>query len=58
MADALPVFDRLDDYVFHYAATRPTAEALLFEDRCIAYAAFADAVRLWARALVAHGVRH
>jgi acyl-CoA synthetase (AMP-forming)/AMP-acid ligase II len=56
MAEQLPVFDRLDDYVFHYAATRPAAEALLFEDRRIAYAAFADTVRLWARALVAHGV--
>lgn len=53
----IPVFDRLDDYVFHYADVRPDEDALLFEDRRITYAEFARMVRLWARAMAAHGVR-
>jgi fatty-acyl-CoA synthase len=57
MADALPTFARLDDYVFHYGAVRSAEEALLFENQRITYAQFAHSVRLWARAMVAHGVR-
>jgi acyl-CoA synthetase (AMP-forming)/AMP-acid ligase II len=52
----IPQFARLDDYVFHYARETPTQEAILFEDRRVTYAALADSVLRWARAMLACGV--
>lgn len=54
---AAPLFERIHDYVTHYAAARPDQEALVMDPLRLTYRDVADQVDRFARALLAHGVR-
>lgn len=47
---------RISDYVTHYAHHAPNREALIFGDEVMTYAALADEVERFAKALLAKGV--
>ena len=53
---AIPRFDKISDYVFHYADHTPHKEALIWQDVRIDYRSFATRVKRISRALIAAGV--
>jgi fatty-acyl-CoA synthase len=57
-ASARPVSQTLGDLVDEIAARRPAAEAIVFRDERLDYAALKARVDAFARALLAVGVRH
>lgn len=53
---AIPVLDRISDYVAHWANLTPDRAAVRFEGRSWTYAELEAEVDRWAAALVAHGI--
>jgi acyl-CoA synthetase (AMP-forming)/AMP-acid ligase II len=58
MAERLPEFTRIADYVFHYAETRPDDIALIFDTAPTTYRELAEEVETYAKALISAGVQH